>query len=94
MASRDIVVIGASAGGLETLQKLVKPLPPDLGATIFIVLHVHAASPSYLPLILSRAGNLPVTLPTDYEPIKSNHRKVTWRLSCFSRQRKRHPSFQ
>jgi chemotaxis response regulator CheB len=39
MASLDIVAIGASAGELEALAKLLLQLPSDLPATIVVVLH-------------------------------------------------------
>jgi two-component system chemotaxis response regulator CheB len=35
-----IVVVGASAGGLETLDRLIAQLPTDLPASIFIVQHM------------------------------------------------------
>jgi two-component system, chemotaxis family, protein-glutamate methylesterase/glutaminase len=37
---RHIVVVGTSAGGLETLDQLVGQLPTDLKASIFIVQHM------------------------------------------------------
>jgi two-component system chemotaxis response regulator CheB len=37
---RDIVVIGASSGGLEVLSTIVAALPNDLPASLFVVLHV------------------------------------------------------
>ena len=37
---RNIVVIGTSAGGLEALDELVRGLPTDLAASIFIVQHM------------------------------------------------------
>lgn len=37
---RDIIVIGTSAGGLEALDKLVRQIPTDLPAAIFIVQHM------------------------------------------------------
>jgi two-component system, chemotaxis family, protein-glutamate methylesterase/glutaminase len=55
---RDIVVIGASAGGLQALQELLPALPSDLRASIFIVLHVGATS--HLSEILDRMTALPV----------------------------------
>jgi two-component system chemotaxis response regulator CheB len=66
----DVVVIGASAGGVEALSTLVSKLPPDLSAAVFIVLHVPAQSPSLLPEILSRSGSLPARHPTNGEQIK------------------------
>ncbi len=55
----DIVVIGASAGGVEALIRLTSALPRDLPASLFVVLHTPARSKSMLPAILSRSGNLP-----------------------------------
>src|SRR5687767_3467206 len=37
---RNIVVIGTSAGGLEALDELVRGLPTDLPASVFIVQHM------------------------------------------------------
>ena len=56
---RDLVVIGASAGGVEVLTRVVKGLPKDLRAAICIVLHIAPGSPSMLASILGRAGPLP-----------------------------------
>jgi two-component system chemotaxis response regulator CheB len=39
MAKRNIIVIGASAGGFEALKVLARDLPADLDASIFIVWH-------------------------------------------------------
>lgn len=35
MAGHDIIVIGASAGGVEALKELVSQLPPDLPAVVW-----------------------------------------------------------
>ncbi len=59
MPRRDIVVIGASAGGVSALIDLVATLPADLPAAIFVVMHVPPFTESRLPDILSRAGPLP-----------------------------------
>ena len=57
---RDIIVIGASAGGVQALSTLVADLPRDLRAAVFIVLHVPAEPPSVLPEILGRFTVLPI----------------------------------
>lgn len=59
MSSIDIIVIGASSGGVEALKTLVHSLPPDLSAALFVILHV-GAHPSILPDILKEVGTLPV----------------------------------
>lgn len=70
MARRNIVVIGTSVGGVEALQKLVRSLPQDLAASVFIVLHLAPESPSLLPEILERAGQLPAVHPRDGDRIR------------------------
>jgi two-component system, chemotaxis family, protein-glutamate methylesterase/glutaminase len=74
MAGHDIIVVGASAGGVEALVDLVRDLPPDLPAAVCVVLHVPAAGTSVLPQILSRAGPLRATHARDGEPLR--HRRI------------------
>jgi two-component system chemotaxis response regulator CheB len=73
MPNRDTIVIGASAGGVQALSKLVADLPADLPAAIFIVLHVPADAPSLLPGILSRESSLRVAHATNGEEIRRGH---------------------
>lgn len=66
MASYDIVVIGASAGGVEALRQVAHGLPLDFPAAVFAVLH--SRGPSILPSILSNA--LPAVAAHDGDPIE------------------------
>jgi two-component system chemotaxis response regulator CheB len=70
MARKDIVVIGASAGGMEALQKLVAGLPPDLPASLFVVWHLSPGLKSMLPSVLNKAGPLPAAHPGDGDRIE------------------------
>jgi two-component system, chemotaxis family, protein-glutamate methylesterase/glutaminase len=67
---RDLVVIGASAGGVEVLSRVVKDLPSDLHAAVCIVLHIAPGSPSVLADILARAGQLPCRPARDGERLR------------------------
>jgi two-component system chemotaxis response regulator CheB len=51
---QDIIVIGASAGGVEALMRVVKSLPLQLSASIFIVLHTSPTSIGTLDKVLNR----------------------------------------
>jgi two-component system chemotaxis response regulator CheB len=66
---RDVVVIGASAGGVAALMTLVQALPPDFLAPIFVVLHIPADSPSVLSQLLGSVSALEVRQPRDGEKV-------------------------
>ena len=65
MPARDIVVIGASAGGLDAVRVLVKNLSPQLPASIFVVIHTSPEGPGLLASILNRVGTLRVVTAQD-----------------------------
>ena len=67
---KDIVVVGASAGGIEALRVLVGRLPADLPASLFVVVHTSPEAPSMLADILDRSGKLPALTPNDGEHIR------------------------
>lgn len=70
MADRDIIVVGASAGGVEALRALSAGLPADLPACLLVVLHLPRSMPSALPAILQRTTKLAVRAAVDGEPIR------------------------
>lgn len=70
MPKHDIIVIGASAGGVEVLQELVCELPADFPGALFVVMHIPPRGRSLLPAILSRVGKLPAVHPLDGAPIE------------------------
>ena len=57
---RDIVVIGASAGGVEALMTIFSRLPKDLPAAVAVVLHRHPLYNIHLAKVLARGAALPL----------------------------------
>jgi two-component system chemotaxis response regulator CheB len=64
-----IVVVGASAGGVEALSALFRDLPSGLPIAFFVALHTSPRRPSRLPAILERTGRLPAEHPRNGEKI-------------------------
>jgi two-component system, chemotaxis family, protein-glutamate methylesterase/glutaminase len=69
MFGRDIIVIGASVGGVDALPRLIGSLPADLPASVFVVLHSSPQGPDLLPGILAKTSALPVHRAVDGEKI-------------------------
>src|SRR5688500_15427039 len=67
---RDIIAIGASAGGVEALKQLFRDFPLDFPGSIFVVIHLWPDGKSILPNILNAVGNLPAEHPQDGDPIR------------------------
>jgi two-component system, chemotaxis family, protein-glutamate methylesterase/glutaminase len=73
VTTKDIIVIGSSAGGVEALSRLCASLPADLPATVFIAQHLSPSARSVLPQLLDRAGPLPVLSPVDGQAFERGH---------------------
>jgi two-component system chemotaxis response regulator CheB len=73
IVQRDVLVIGAAAGGVQALQRRVRDLPPELPASILVVLHLMSSGTSVLDSILDRAGPLPATQAKDGERLERGH---------------------
>ncbi|MEZ0603802.1 chemotaxis protein CheB [Paraburkholderia sp. IW21] len=62
---RNIVVIGTSAGGVQTLRDLFGLLPHDLPAAVLVVQHTPPYAPSKLHEIIARTTGLHVSPAVD-----------------------------
>lgn len=67
MPPHDVIVIGASAGGVEALIHLSQVLPGDLPASVFVVIHTAPNAPGLLPKVLGRYSAMPTLYPGDGE---------------------------
>jgi two-component system chemotaxis response regulator CheB len=73
LEKRNIIVIGASAGGFEAIRQLVAALPAALDAAIFIVWHMAPEVTGLLPQVLNQQHTLLASNAIDNEQIKFNH---------------------
>lgn len=64
-----MIVIGASAGGVEALVALFQGLPNGLAAALFVVLHTAPNGQSRLPQVLNLRGQLPAHFARDQEKV-------------------------
>lgn len=72
MDIRNIIVIGASAGGFDAMKRLVADLPSDLNAAVFIVWHMSPDVRGILPDVLNRQRSLHASNAIDKEEIKTS----------------------
>src|SRR5262245_66671407 len=73
MANRDILAIGASAGGVEALSFLAQNFPRDFPAAVLVTVHLWREGSSYLAAILDRSRRLPTVFPSDNERLRKEH---------------------
>lgn len=71
MPTHDIHCIGASAGGVDALQRLLSALPANHSAAVCIVLHTAPIGPGKLAHVLQRECLLPVSSPQDEQPFEA-----------------------
>ncbi len=68
-----VVGIGASAGGLEAFEKILKAIPENPGMAYVLVQHLDPSHESMLPALLQKATTLPVLEITDDITVEPNH---------------------
>jgi len=69
----DLVVVGASAGGLPALQTLLGELPGELPMTVLVVVHSSPENPGGLADVLNRGSTYPVSYARDGVEIQYGH---------------------
>jgi two-component system, chemotaxis family, protein-glutamate methylesterase/glutaminase len=69
----DIIVIGASAGGIEPIRTILRGLPASFPGALFVVVHSSPDSPGVLDVIFNTAGALPASTAEDGERIAPGH---------------------
>jgi two-component system chemotaxis response regulator CheB len=67
---RWIVVVGASAGGVESLQALFGALSATLDAAYLVVLHLSPHAPSHLDRVLGLSTQMAVSAAESGEPVR------------------------
>jgi two-component system CheB/CheR fusion protein len=68
-----VVAIGASAGGIRSLQSFFSAIPPDTGATFVVVVHLDPDRRSDLPNILAARTRMPVIQVRDRQKLAADH---------------------
>lgn len=85
-SASQLVVVGASAGGIEALSTLVATLPTPFPAPIVIAQHLDPTRPSHLQAILARRSPIPVVTVEDHASLRpgtiyvvpsNNHIEIT-----------------
>ncbi|MFL5755161.1 MAG: chemotaxis protein CheB [Chloroflexota bacterium] len=70
-APTRIVVIGGSAGGLDSLIGLIDALPADFPAAVCVAIHTAPHGRSMLPTILGRRARVDVAVARHGEPLRA-----------------------
>jgi two-component system CheB/CheR fusion protein len=67
---KDLVIVGASAGGIDALSRLVATLPAGFPAPLVLVQHLDPERISQLGEILAQRSSLPIRTVTDHERLE------------------------
>lgn len=70
MPGKDIIVIGASAGGIGVIRTILAGLPAEFGGSVFVVVHTSSDAPGVLDVVFGTAGPLPAMLANHGERIE------------------------
>jgi two-component system chemotaxis response regulator CheB len=73
MAKKDIVVLGGSTGSGAVLRRILRALPADFPASVFITTHMPRTEESLLADMLAAACPLPLTRAVEGQPIERGH---------------------
>lgn len=73
MQHRDIIVVGASAGGLSPLRQIISQFSPDMPASVLVVMHLPVEPSSHLSQILAASGSAPVQWASDRLKLQPGH---------------------
>ena len=68
-----VVGIGASAGGLDALEKFFNVCPTDIGAAFVVIQHLSPDHKSMMENLLARHTKMPVAMVDKDTPIEANH---------------------
>jgi two-component system chemotaxis response regulator CheB len=68
--TRDIIVIGGSAGAIQPLKTILRTLPADLPVAVFVVIHMAPSTPSELATSMANVGPLRARVAADGESIE------------------------
>jgi two-component system chemotaxis response regulator CheB len=71
---KNVIVIGASAGGFKAIIQLIEKIPDNIPAAIFVVMHLGKQSmPEIIVQHVGKITNFICSIPTDGDEIKAGH---------------------
>ena len=69
---RNLIIVGASAGGYRALSEIFRDLPPDIPAAIVVILHLPTGSIHDLGVSLGRFTRIPFVSVEKSEPLRES----------------------